>query len=150
MYEDSIRVPFIVRDPRLPETLRGQRSTEMALNIDVAPTILSMAGVSLPSSVQGMDLQPLMCDPSAKGRDDWYYEHVFNQLWEGVGIPENEGVRTRQWKYMRLTEDSPPYELLFDLTHDPDEEHNLARHPACGAQLDHLRARCDEYRRALA
>jgi arylsulfatase A-like enzyme len=75
VYEESIHVPLIIRDPRLPATTRGRR-TQMALNIDLAPTILAMAGVPVPPSMQGMDLQPLLRDPKARGREDWYYEHT--------------------------------------------------------------------------
>ena len=45
MYEESIRVPLIIRDPRLPAKLRGRRCDKMALSIDLAPTMLALAGV---------------------------------------------------------------------------------------------------------
>ena len=53
MYEESIRVPLIIYDPRLPADRRGQRRSEMALNIDVAPTFLDLADIRVPHEMQG-------------------------------------------------------------------------------------------------
>ena len=47
MYEESIRIPLIVHDPRLPQSLRGTRREQMVLNIDMAPTLLEMAGLDV-------------------------------------------------------------------------------------------------------
>ncbi len=148
MYEESIHVPLIVRDPRLPVEKQGRRS-QMVLNIDVAPTILAMAGVPAPESMQGQNLQPLLLEPNAKGREDWYYEHVYNTTGSRKRIPKSEGVRTEQWKYVRYTELQPPLEQLFDLVADPREERDLISDPAQAATLTKLRGRCDEYRGTL-
>ena len=148
MYEESIRVPLIIRDPRLPASTRGRRQ-QMALNIDLAPTILAMAGVPVPAAMQGTDLQPVLRDPKAKGREDWYYEHVYNTSPPRRPIPKSEGVRTERWKYIRYTEPTPPHEQLFDLEADPGEEKDLAGDPAHSETLARLRARCDQYRKSL-
>ncbi len=148
-YEESIHVPLIIRDPRLPVATRGRRQ-QMALNIDVAPTILAMADVPVPAGMQGTDLQPLLRDPSAKGREDWYCEHVYTPTEPGrSSIPKSEGVRTERWKYIRYTEPNPPLEQLFDLAADPLEEHDLAGDPAQATMLATLRSRCDDYRKSL-
>jgi arylsulfatase A-like enzyme len=148
MYEESIRVPLIIRDPRLPAATRGRRS-QMALNIDLAPTILTMAGVPVPSGMQGADLQPILRDGTAQGRQDWYYEHVYTPEDDRRPIPKCEGVRTERWKYIRYTDPSPVVEQLFDLRADPQENHDLARDPEHAATLDDLRRRCTAYRQAL-
>ena len=148
MYEESIHVPLIIRDPRLPAATRGRR-TQMALNIDLAPTILAMAGVPVPPVMQGLDLQPLLRDPKAKGREDWYYEHTYTTPPARRPIPKTEGVRTERWKYIRYTESNPPREQLFDLTADPHEEKDLAHDLANAKTLATLRARCNEYRKSL-
>lgn len=148
MYEESIHVPLIIRDPRLPEAMRGRRQ-QMALNIDLAPTILAMAGVPVPAAMQGADLQPLLRDPRAQGREDWYYEHVYTTPPSRRPIPKSEGVRTTRWKYIRYTEPQPPLEQLFDLQADPCEEKDLAHDAAYAQTLARLRARCDEYRTTL-
>lgn len=148
MYEESIHVPLIIRDPRLPQSTRGRRS-QMALNIDLAPTLLAMAGVSIPKGMQGRDLQPWLGNPKAKGRDDWYYEHTYNTDPPRKPIPKSEGVRTERWKYIRYTESQPSLEQLFDLTNDPQEERNLAGDATQLRTLNLLRARCDDYRKSL-
>jgi len=149
MYEESIRVPLIIRDPRLPSELRGRRSSQMALSIDLAPTMLALAGVHIPNSMQGRDLGPLVRGERIEWRDDWYYEHTYARLPQHP-IPRCEGVRTERWKYTRYTDFDPPYEQLFDLAADPGEEQNLAADAGEHAEtLVRLRARCDEYRKTL-
>jgi arylsulfatase A-like enzyme len=146
MYEESIRVPLIIADPRSPESLRGRVSEAMALNIDLAPTILSLAGVSIPARMQGQDLSKLLADPAAPGREDWYGEHVYSPARDGPTIPPSECVRTRRWKYIHYLETDPPLEQLFDLEADPLETHDLSADPSHAATLAELRARCAELR----
>ncbi len=148
MYEESIRVPLIIRDPRLPAELRGRRCEEMALSVDLAPTMLGLAGVPIPDTMQGRDLGPLVRGERVAWRDDWYYEHTYAHPPQHR-IPKTEGVRTKQWKYTRYTDFTPPYEQLFDLAADPQELKNVADDPAHAEILDKLRKRCDEYRQTL-
>lgn len=146
MYEESIHVPLIIRDPRLPAATRGRRS-QMALNIDIAPTILGLAGVAAPATMQGADLEPVLRDPLAKGREDWFYEHTYTTARQH--IPQSEGIRTERWKYIRYIEPAPPLEQLFDLTADPGEENDLAADASHSQTLSELRGRCDAYRVSL-
>jgi arylsulfatase A-like enzyme len=149
MYEESIRVPLIILDPRLPAKLRGRRCNKMALSIDLAPTMLAMAGVPIPDSMQGRDLTPLLSGEPVEWRTDWYYEHVYNTKPPRRPIVKCEGVREERWKYTRYPEIEPPYEQLFDLKNDAHETRNLAGDPAHAETLTRLRARCDEYRRSV-
>jgi arylsulfatase A-like enzyme len=149
MYEESIRVPLIIRDPRLPSNLRGRRCEEMALSIDLAPTMLALAGVPLPESMQGRDLTPLLRDEPVSWREDWYYEHVYNTNPPRRPIVKCEGARTKDWKYIRYPEIQPPYEQLFPLNGDLREEDNVASDPAHAQTLRRLRGRCEEYRESL-
>jgi arylsulfatase A-like enzyme len=148
MYEESIRVPLIIRDPRLPENTRGRR-IQMALNIDLAPTMLALAGVPIPPAMQGMDLQPILRDSGARGREDWYYEHDVRLGGKGRPLPRCEGVRTAEWKYTRHKGTDPVQEELFHLSADPMEENNLAGDSACAGTLSELRARCAALRDSL-
>lgn len=148
MYEESIRVPLIIRDPRLPASLRGRRSEAMALSIDIAPTMLGLAGVAAPARMQGRDLGPLVRGESPAWREDWYYEHTYAKPPQHR-IPRTEGVRTKEWKYTRYTDTTPPYEQLFHLGADPGELKNLAGDAAHAGMLAKLRARCDQYREEL-
>ncbi|NOY80625.1 MAG: sulfatase [Kiritimatiellaeota bacterium] len=138
-YEPSLRVPLLVFDPRLQPALRGRVLSAMALNVDIAPTLLDLAGVSVPRPMQGRSLVPLLANRPTLWRSDFFCEHLFNH----PKIPKYEGVRSLRWKYLRYFEQKPVYEELYDLTHDPKEEHNLAHDPQCAAELARLRQRCD-------
>jgi arylsulfatase A-like enzyme len=141
MYEESIRVPLIVRDPRLPSGLRGTRRDQMVLNIDLAPTMLALGGVPVPSHMQGRDIGPLVRDASTGWRSEWFYEHTYNTKPPRRPIAKSEGVRTERWKYIRYLEQDPPYEQLFDLRNDPGETRNLVALAAHADVLAQMRAR---------
>ncbi|MFP4058813.1 MAG: sulfatase-like hydrolase/transferase [Candidatus Brocadiia bacterium] len=142
MYEDSIRVPLVVFDPRAPEALRGLEPEPMALNVDLAPTFLELAGVEAPELMQGRSLVPLLRGESPPWRSDFFYEHLF----EHKQIPMSEGVRTERWKYIRYFRQQPVYEELYDLAEDPLETRSLVGEEGQQARLDGLRRRCDELR----
>ncbi len=142
MYEESIRVPLIVRDPRLPSERRGARSDALALNIDIAPTLLDLAGLAVPAEMDGASLRPLLQGQAATWREDFFYEHHFHY---GGKIPRCEGVRTANLKYVRYFNADRPYEELFDLAADPLEERNLAQEPGAGQRLAAMRARYRAY-----
>ena len=130
-YEESIRVPLIVYDPRLAASQRGQARQEMALNIDVAPTMLSLAGIPIPRVMQGADLTPLIRGDTIPWRMDFLYEHLYDLRPGGRAtslIPKTEGVVSERYKYLRYIEQSPPYEELFDRKTDPHETRNLVGH----------------------
>lgn len=148
MYEESIRVPLIIRDGRLPAELRGRRCDQMALGIDLAPTMLALAGVAIPERMQGNDLGPLVRGEPVEWRSDWYYEHTYAHPPQHK-IPRCEGVRTSDWKYVRYTDFNPAREQLFNLAADPHEEKDLAGDPSAGDMLVRLRQRCSEYRETL-
>ena len=141
MYEESIRVPLIVRDPRLPTELRGTRRDEMVLNIDLAPSMLAMGGVTIPSRMQGCDFGPLLRGESVEWRSEWFYEHTYNTEPPRQPIAKSEGVRNERWKYIRYIERDPPYEQLFDLGSDPGEKRNLADLEEYAQVLADMRAR---------
>jgi arylsulfatase A-like enzyme len=150
MYEESIRVPLIIRDPRLPANLRGKLRDEMALNIDLAPTMLALAGVTAPDRMQGASLKPLVEGRTVNWREDWFYEHTYDTFPNRLPIPWTEGVRTTRWKYTRYPGITPVYEQLFDLEADPIERYDLAKKPEHQTRLAALRARCVELGRGAA
>jgi arylsulfatase A-like enzyme len=144
MYEESIRVPLIVHDPRLPKPRCGSTVDQIALNIDIAPTLLDLSGVTPPAGMQGRSLVPLLrAEPVRDWRTDFFYEHHFGEE-RKPPIPATEGVRDAHWKYTRWTSADPVFEELFDLDADPGELRNLAIEDPHRTQLDRLRARWKE------
>ena len=114
-------VPFVVSYPDLIKEPRVE--SRFVLNIDLAPTIADLAGVEIPSTVDGISFVPLL-DGSATGwRDAILFEHW--QLADGFGgvIPDFSGIRTDQWKYVAY---STGESELYDLYSDPYEMDNLA------------------------
>ena len=143
MYEESIRVPLIVFDPRAPKKARGQKREEMVLNIDLAPTVLNWAGVSVPKTMQGVSLLAVVRGEKPLWRTDWFYEHHYSY---GGRIPESEGVRTTEWKYIRYMGVTPVVEELYDLRRDPSEANNLAGSRSHARRLGDLQRRWQELR----
>ena len=140
-YDLSIHVPLIFFDPRIEEESRGALPTLPVLNIDIAPTLLDLAGVEVPSSMQGRSLTPLLAGESpADWRTDFFVEHLFKH----PEIPKHEGVRGERYKYARYFEQVPVYEELYDLLDDPLETRNLAGNPDYLEILTRLRRRTNE------
>jgi len=139
IYEESIRVPLIVVDPRLPEARRGTTRAEMALNLDLAPTLLDLAGVAAPDGYEGRSLVPLLRGETPEWRTDFLVEHLFDH----AEIPQSVGVRDRQFVYARYDQQEPPFEQLFFLGSDPHQLLDLARDPVFAKVLERMRARCD-------
>lgn len=134
-YEESIRVPMIVYDPGLPDKIGRYKTPQIALNIDIAPTILGMAGVSIPKGMQGKDLMRLLKN-ELPGREDFFYQHYFLGA---PRIPQVEGVVTKRFKYMNFIEYN--FEELYDIKQDPYETVNLANDPKYRKELIRLRKR---------
>lgn len=141
MYEESIRVPLVIYDPRLPAKLQGTKRQQMSLNIDIAPTVLSIAGHTIPETMQGVDLTPFLKNSRKKGRDDWFYYHAVETDSKGKPLPACEGVRNKDWKYIRYIGTDPLQEELFFLKSDPTEEHNLVNEKQYQKQLNAMRTR---------
>ena len=127
MYENSIRVPMIIYDPRIDPRLAGQRRDEMVLSIDIAPTLLALAGIEPPESMQGENVMSLVRDESRRWRSHFYYQHTYNTDPPRSPIAESEGVRTQRWKYIRYP-----------------EQHNLASDEEHESITTRLRALCDK------
>ncbi len=143
IYEHSIRVPLLVFDPRAPKVDRGRVVEAMALNVDLGPTMLDLAGIEIPKLTQGRSLLPLLKGKTpADWRTDFFYEHLF----ERKNIPKSEGVRTERFTYVRWFEQKPVVEELYDHEADFDEMKNLIAEPKYAEVLEKLRKRTTELR----
>ena len=154
-YEQSLRVPFIVYDPR-PKAQKGVVRKEMVLNIDVAPTLLDLAGVKIPKVMDGKSLIPLLSPPSTPDtrhssklawRSHFFFEH-YHSTCRGMYIARNEGIRTTDAKYLRWVDPPKPIEEVYALKTDPMETKNLLDDPEQQKLVQQLRGRFDEWRNA--
>ena len=138
-FEESIRVPLIIADPRLAAAQRGKVSDALALNLDLPATFLDWAGIPVPAKYEGRSLKPLVTGGKpADWRTETFHEHfaVRNR------IPAFEGVRTERFKYARYFDHN--YEFLHDLKNDPNELKNLAADPAHAETLKTMRVRTQQ------
>ena len=144
MFEESIRVPLLVVDPRTSAS-QGKSIDALTLNIDLAPTLLDYAGLPRPAQMQGESLRPFIEGASPTWRTDFFYEHLtLPKL-----IPQSEGVRSERWTYLRWLAAPDTQEELYDNASDPFQQTNLATVPAHHDTLEHLRARWAQLRREL-
>lgn len=144
-YEESIRTPLIVRDPRMPAAQRGQTNDDFTLNVDLAPTFLAAAGISAPARMQGRDLSSLYLASNAPAwRTEFFYEHA--TIKNIHFIPSSEALVRKEVKYLYWPDFQ--HEELFDLTADRAETHNLAAAPNQATTLASLRSRFAELKAA--
>ena len=142
-FEESLRVPLVIYDPRLPKGKRGRVVDSMALNVDTTATMVAMACGSVPASYQGRDLTSLVYgEQLEEWRNDFLCEHLF----DNASIPKWEGVRGERYVYARYFENMPEGEFLHDLQQDPRQLKNLVADPAHADVLTRMRQRCNELR----
>jgi arylsulfatase A-like enzyme len=136
MYENSLRVPLIVFDPR---NSVHRKVEEMALNIDIPTTLFDFAGIPTPAVSQGRSLVPFTGGENLlEDRSEFIIEH----LWEVDIIAASEGLRTTRWKYFRYRNDLE-HEELYDLKNDPQEINNLVANKIYRKKLIEMRTKFD-------
>lgn len=124
--ETSIRMPLLIRYPRLIKP--GSVNSDLCINVDVAPTLLELAGLKVPSAMQGRSLVSLLTD---KTPDDWR-KSQFYAYW---GAPNHYGIRTKRYTYLKLAGHEPE---LFDRRLDPGQTNNVAEDPERKSVLQSL------------
>jgi len=144
MYEESLRVPGFIFDPRDP---KGRvRSQEMVLNIDLAPTILDLAGLEIPSHMDGKSLVPLLEDPDLPFREDFFYEHLYRHMEDYSHIERSEGIRTREWSYIHyINQEGPASEEFYNIIEDPLQLNDLSEEERTMELLSQLREKKRDY-----
>jgi arylsulfatase A-like enzyme len=139
-YEESIRVPLIIYDPRMPHSHRGTVRDELTLNVDLAETILGAAGLPPAAGMQGRDIADLYLHNDGDWRREFYYEHP-THLAENA-IPQSSALVRKDIKYMKW--DNLYVESLFDLSTDPNELRNVIDDPAYATILREMKQRYQE------
>ncbi len=144
MYEPSLRIPLVVRGPGLAKN--GRVPTEMALNVDWAPTFLELAGVPAPADMQGRSLVPLLRgEHPSNWRQSMYYRYYHDPGDHHTAA--HYGVRTMTHKLVHYWKTNA-WEL-FDLQADPQEQHNLIDEPAQQNRVKELKSELARLRREL-
>jgi arylsulfatase A-like enzyme len=138
-WEEDLRVPLIIKDPR---SKKQKEVSEIALNIDIAPTILDIAGVEIPGSYQGRSLIPFIeSEEIVSWRGEFFFEHMYQP--KRAPIPPMYGLRTSNWKLVNFYKNN--YVQLYDLDEDPGETTNLAYNDKYVYLRDALLQRADQY-----
>ena len=135
-YEESIRMPLLVRYPRLikARTVRD----ELALNLDVAPTLLELAGLTPPVTVQGRSLVPLLKDSGSEWRRSFLIEYYSDKVFPRMRNMGYKAVRTERWKYIHYLE-LDGMDELYDLKADPFEMRNIINRRDAAKTLDDMK-----------
>lgn len=126
IYEESFRMPFIMRYPK--EIEAGTEISDFITNVDFAPTLLDMCGVQPPSQMQGKSYSRTVTGVNGTPlRDAVYYHYYEYPLWHHV--QPHYGLRTSRYVMAHFYHDIDVWEL-FDLQNDPNELNNVYNDPA--------------------
>ena len=137
-YQESIRVPLLIRYPALgrsPAVLDA-----VALNIDLAPTLLELASVPRRRDIQGISLVPVLTGTAKSVRSRFLYEYFYET---GFYVPNLVALQRGRYKLIRYLS-NPSWTELFDLTRDPLEITNLATSPAAASTLSSMSKALDD------
>jgi N-acetylglucosamine-6-sulfatase len=140
-YESCARIPFIVYAPAM---FPARTDTHIVANIDLAPTFAELAGASIPNTVNGLSLVPLLKDANTDWRDSILLEHWPTEDGVGSKIPEFYAVRNNDWKYVEY---STGEKELYDLQNDPYELENIADQLEYTEIQKQLKMRLDELKK---
>ena len=135
-YEETIRIPLIVRYP--PRIKPGSVSSDIVLTLDLAPTVLSLAGVAPPATMEGRSLLPILAGEARDWRKSFLIEYYTDTVFPRVLNMGYSAVRTDRYKYIEYR-DLKGMNELYDLETDPYEERNLIASPGAASVLDELR-----------
>ena len=124
MYEESMRVPFLAWCPGMIKP--GTVIEELIQNIDIAPTILDIAGLETPARMDGKSFLPILQGKKIPWRDAAFYEYYWERNFPQT--PTTHGVRTDRYKYIHY-HGIWDIDELYDLEKDPEEMNNLIDSP---------------------
>ena len=151
LYDLVAKIPLIIYDPRAAFADAGSTNKELVLNIDVPATIIALAGLETPNTMEGRSLL---------AQETPRQEVFLESLTVAEGNPFIEATRTQHWKYVRyfaaracpyreddldFTKSEPIFEQLFDLRNDPEERRNLASSSDHQNVLAHLQKRTSQH-----
>ena len=140
-YEEGSRTPMVIFDPRHAVSGKGKHCDALVANIDIAPTMLELAGLPIPENMDGKSLLPLLDDPAARVRESLLLINAWGNA------PSHElTVVTEEFKYIYwpYAHEMKPAEELYNLTADRHEMNNLAISPGHRDKLEMMQAHYDK------
>jgi arylsulfatase A-like enzyme len=132
MYEESMRTPLVIKFPK--EIKENSQTELLTQNLDIAPTLLDVAGVSIPKDLQGKSLRTIWQNKNVKWRDAIYYQYYE----KGFGATPHYGIRTNRFKLIHFYDIVDSWEF-YDLKIDPYEMENLFLDPAYNQEIMDLK-----------
>ena len=136
-YEETIRIPLVIRYP--PLTTAGSVPPEMALSIDIAPTLLEVAGLQPGAGIQGRSLVPVLKREAREWRRSFLIEYFSDTVFPRIRTMGYSAVRTTRHKYIQFRE-LKGMDELYDLEADPYELTNLIAKPEAADLRQQMRA----------
>jgi N-acetylglucosamine-6-sulfatase len=143
-YEEALRIPLMIRYPG--RIAAGLRPGQMVLSLDLAPTMLDLAGAPVPDALHGKSLVPLLEGRAPEWRSSFLVEYWSDTVFERMDHMGYKAVRTDRYKYIRYV-DLDGMDELYDLAADPYELRNVIDEPRYADVLSRLK---DELSRLLA
>ncbi|MDB2685674.1 sulfatase-like hydrolase/transferase [Mariniblastus sp.] len=163
LYEEAVRAPLIVYDGRTANSQAGRHEKALISSVDMAPTILSFAGIDAPSVMQGLDFTKVLnqTQDMSKWRDAVLLENLFlvkmfnakrkpnaaeinQKVIDANESYRSRGVVTHRWKYFIYYEHNPPIEEVYDLRRDPLEQTNIAGNLEYSELVKQLREKTEQ------
>lgn len=152
LYDLTAKIPCFIYDPQLPLSKRGREINNLVSSLDITTTILDYAGIKAPPEMEGKSLKPLVNAEKIKWREEIFLESLFTMR----DNPFCEGIRTGNWKYIRMYDGvdnynendvdfsgrKPDFEQLFNLEQDPGEKMNIIDEYEGTKLLAQLRRKC--------
>ncbi|KAA5825233.1 sulfatase-like hydrolase/transferase [Algibacter amylolyticus] len=169
LYDEAVKAPLIIYDGRMDATKQKRRENALISSVDMASTIVSLAGLKPTESMQGKDITGVLnqTQDMSQWRDTVFMEDLFlvdmfkaraNPNADAINeklVSENKsyrarGVRTKKWKYFVYYEHNPKIEELYDVENDPLEQNNLATNPEYKKELKKFRKQTEYlYQKAI-
>lgn len=142
-YEESLRIPLLVRYP--PLVRPGTVIKSMVLSLDLAPSLVDFCGAEPLKQIQGRSFKPLLQGKRIAWRDEFLYEYNFEEQFPYT--PNVRAIRTPEWKFIRYPHGDGSSDRftseLYDLRHDPLEMTNLVANPRFVGERTRLERRLD-------
>ena len=136
-YEESIRMPLLIRYPSVVKA--GTVRDEFALNIDLAPTLLELARVSVPAKMEGLSLVPLLKGARTEWRKSFLIEYYSDKVFPRIRQMGYKAIRNERWKYIHYFE-LEGMDELYDLKSDPYEMRNIVNQPETAKIVEELKS----------